>query len=262
MLDIKDEGIILEKTSLSFEAKGVLNPVCIKVGKTTHMFYRAISKDDISSIGYCQLINNRVVKRLNKPILFPEYDYEKKGIEDPRIVFIEDKYYMTYTAYDGKNAMIAYATSSDTFNFKKGGLLSPKITYEKADKIFKRIDIGKKYDYFKENVIPAAIASIQTFGDFLGFNPHLHILAADGCFGHSGMFYASGKNIDADKLELLFRHKVLSMLKRKRLITEATIELISSWRHSGFNVYCTERIYPGSATFMENLARYIIRASF
>jgi len=76
------------------------------------------------------------------------------------------------------------------------------------------------------------------------------------------MFYASGKNIDADKLELLFRHKVLSMLKRKRLITEATIELISSWRHSGFNVYCTERIYPGSATFMENLARYIIRASF
>jgi predicted GH43/DUF377 family glycosyl hydrolase len=90
MLDIKDEGIILEKTSLSFEAKGVLNPACIKVGKTTHMFYRAISKDDISSIGYCQLINNRVVKRLNRPVLFPEHDYERKGIKDPRIVLAEN----------------------------------------------------------------------------------------------------------------------------------------------------------------------------
>ena len=33
----------------------------------------------------------------------------------------------------------------------------------------------------KKNVMPAAAASIQTFGDFLGFNPHLHILACDGC---------------------------------------------------------------------------------
>jgi len=50
---------------------------------------------------------------------------------------------------------------------------------------------------------------LKTFGDFLGFNPHLHILASDGCFGESGMFYASPAHIDADKLEPLFRHKVL-----------------------------------------------------
>jgi len=52
------------------------------------------------------------------------------------------------------------------------------------------------------------------------------------------------------------------MLKKKRLITDRTIELISSWRHSGFNVYCGDRIYPRRADSMENLARYIIRASF
>ena len=40
----------------------------------------------------------------------------------------------------------------------------------------------------KDNVIPVAATNIQTFGDFLGINPHLHILAADGGFGHSGMF--------------------------------------------------------------------------
>jgi len=79
----------------------------------------------------------------------------------------------------------------------------------------------------KENVIPAAVASIQTFGDFLGFNPHLHILVSDGCFGECGMFYTSPLNINAEELEPLLRHKVLSMLKRKGLITDRTIELIS-----------------------------------
>src|SRR5665647_3876185 len=101
-------------------------------------------------------------------------------------------------------------------------------------------------------------ASIQIFGDFLGFNPHLHILAADGCFKDTGMFYASPADINADSLEPLFRHKVLLMLKKKGLVTETTVKLISSWHHSGFNVYCTDRIYPRNIQSMENIARYII----
>jgi len=103
---------------------------------------------------------------------------------------------------------------------------------------------------------------IQTFGDMLGYNPHLHILAADGGFGGSGIFYASTVNLDASTLEPIFSHKILSMLKKKGLIGDRVIELISNWRHSGFNVYCSERIYPRFAQSMENLARYIIRASF
>jgi hypothetical protein len=52
------------------------------------------------------------------------------------------------------------------------------------------------------------------------------------------------------------------MLKKMGLITESTIKLISNWHHSGFNVYCSERIYPSETRSMENLVRYIIRASF
>jgi hypothetical protein len=29
---------------------------------------------------------------------------------------------------------------------------------------------------------PGAVIAMETFGDFLGFNPHCHILAMDGCF--------------------------------------------------------------------------------
>jgi hypothetical protein len=56
---------------------------------------------------------------------------------------------------------------------------------------------------------------------------HLYILCADGCFGASGIFYSAGIDLDSESLEPLFRHKILSMLKKMALITEATIKLIS-----------------------------------
>jgi len=52
------------------------------------------------------------------------------------------------------------------------------------------------------------------------------------------------------------------MLKKGGLITDRVIELILSWAHSGFNVYSSNRIYPRFTQSMENLSRYIIRASF
>lgn len=149
MLTVKDEGIILKPTDLYFENKAVFNPACIEVNGITHMFYRAVNHQDISSIGYCQLINNKVVKRLKEPILFPEYDYETKGIEDPRITFLDGTYYLFYTAYDGQNARIAYATSQDLVHFVKHGLISPTISYDKAEDIFRESKIKERYRMFE-----------------------------------------------------------------------------------------------------------------
>ena len=149
MLKIKDEGIILEKTNLEFKNKAVLNPACIQVDDITHMFYRAINYNDISSIGYCRLKDNKVVKRLKEPVLFPEYDYEKKGVEDPRITYLDGIYYLFYTAHDGKNALIAYATSKDLVHFTKHGLISPKISYDEAEDIFRGSGIKERYTMFE-----------------------------------------------------------------------------------------------------------------
>ena len=90
----------------------------------------------------------------------------------------------------------------------------------------------------------------------------MHVLAADGCFGSDGFFYAPSINIDTASLEKLFIHKIFKMLLAKGLITERVVGLISSWAHTGFGVYCGKRINPGQARSTENLARYIIRASF
>ena len=114
----------------------------------------------------------------------------------------------------------------------------------------------------EKNPIPGAVIAIQTFGDFLGFNPHCHILVTDGCFyGDNGMFRVA-PSLELKKLEAVFRHKVFKMLLAKGKITAEMIRMLSSWRHSGFNVFCGNRISPQDETAMENLARYIIRASF
>ena len=90
--------------------------------------------------------------------------------------------------------------------------------------------------------IPGAVIAIQTFGDFLGFNPHCHILLTDGCFyGNKGMFRVAPP-LELKKLEMIFRHKVFRMLLKRGKITEETVRMLSAWRHSGFNVFCGNQI--------------------
>ncbi|OQA00309.1 MAG: putative transposase [Planctomycetes bacterium ADurb.Bin412] len=110
--------------------------------------------------------------------------------------------------------------------------------------------------------IPGAVIAMQTFGDFLGFNPHTHILVTDGCFYGDGGMFRVAPPLELKKLEAIFRHKVFRLLLNKGKITQELIAMLSSWRYSGFNVFCGNRISPTDDTAMENLARYIIRASF
>ncbi|MCK5878227.1 MAG: transposase zinc-binding domain-containing protein [Holophagae bacterium] len=114
----------------------------------------------------------------------------------------------------------------------------------------------------EKNPIPGAVIAIQTFGDFLGFNPHCHILVTYGCFYGDNDMSRVAPPLDLKKLEAIFRHKVFKMLLAKGKITAEMIQMLSSWRHFGFNVFYVNRILPWDETAMENLARYIIRASF
>jgi predicted GH43/DUF377 family glycosyl hydrolase len=99
MIEVKKEGIFLTRTDLEFENEGVLNPAVIREGDNVHLFYRAVQHGNHSTIGYCRLTGPlTLAERWDKPILVPEFDYESHGVEDPRIVKIDDLYYMTYTA--------------------------------------------------------------------------------------------------------------------------------------------------------------------
>ncbi len=59
-----------------------------------------------------------------------------------------------------------------------------------------------------------AVIAIQTFGDFLGFNPHCRILVTYGCFSDTGMFRVAPP-FELKKLVAIFKHKVFRMLLAK-----------------------------------------------
>ena len=159
MITVKKEGILLEKTNLVFENEGILNPGTIKEGNIVHLFYRAVSKGNHSTIGYVKLNGPLIVEeRYKEPILVPEYDYESHGVEDPRIVKIENLYYLTYTAYDGLNALGALAVSEDLKHWKKLGIIVPQITYDEFRDLTKSQGLSNEkysryndYDGFTEN---------------------------------------------------------------------------------------------------------------
>ena len=131
MIKVIKEGILLQKTNNDFENEGVLNPAAIRDGDYVHLLYRAVSQGNHSSIGYCKLKGPLFIETRNdKALLTPEFDYECHGIEDPRLVKIEDTYYLTFTAYDGVNALGCLATSKDLVHFERRGIIVPQITYE------------------------------------------------------------------------------------------------------------------------------------
>ncbi|MBK6539214.1 MAG: pesticidal protein Cry7Aa [Ignavibacteria bacterium] len=147
MTEVKKEGILLTKSILGFENEGVLNPAVIKEGDHVHLFYRAVSKGNYSSIGYCRLKGPLSVdERSDIPVIFPQFENESHGVEDPRIVKIEDMYYLTYTAFDGLNALGALAVSKDLIHFEKQGLIVPQISYEEFSHLAgSKSSVNEKY---------------------------------------------------------------------------------------------------------------------
>lgn len=85
-----------------------------------------------------------------------------------------------------------------------------------------------------DDAVPGATIAVHTFGDFQQFNPHLHLIATDGCFSGSGTFIKNPEPAAKD-LEGLFRYEILKMLKAEGKISDAVIENMLSWHHSGFN---------------------------
>jgi len=102
---------------------------------------------------------------------------------------------------------------------------------------------------------------IHTFGDYLNFHPHIHVLAADGLFRDNGMFHVMFPG-GLKALEELFRDQVLKFLIHEGRTEPEFAEQLRKWRHSGFGVFRGERIDSGDRDGLEQLARYIVRNTF
>jgi predicted GH43/DUF377 family glycosyl hydrolase len=126
---------ILEPSGTGFDAKSAFNPTARKLmfhnansqldRMLYALFYRGQDEKGISSIGLVTSTDGISFER-KEQVLRAKAPYEVGGgVEDPRIHQIGEKYFLTYTAYDGKNAQLALAVSDHVRNWKRQGVIIP-----------------------------------------------------------------------------------------------------------------------------------------
>ena len=104
------------------------------------------------------------------------------------------------------------------------------------------------------------VAVVQTSGDLLKVNPHVHAIAPRGGWDHEGRWVPVPFVDTAAAAELLFRHKLLSFLKAEGLLSDERAALLLSWQHhTGFSVDSSVKVEPEDGVGLERLARYILR---
>jgi hypothetical protein len=106
---------------------------------------------------------------------------------------------------------------------------------------------------------PGVILFVQTFGDLANFNPHVHVLAADGVFLSDGRFVALPP-VPQTLLAEGLRRAVLGFLVREGAIAPELREKLLGWRHSGFSVHNQVRLGEHDSEGRKKLAGYMVRA--
>jgi hypothetical protein len=126
------------------------------------------------------------------------------------------------------------------------------------------------------------IMTLHTFGEYLDFHPHIHALVADGLFVRPSDTPGSSQAQESQTLnpqpstlnfhplpdsplkplEELFRAKVINLLVEQKLLPGERVQVLYSWRHSGFNVHAGEPVAPEAKADLEDLAQYILRNPF
>lgn len=108
---------------------------------------------------------------------------------------------------------------------------------------------------------PAFVLYVQTFGDLVTFQPHVHALVADGVFLPSGTFQVLPA-LPEGALTQVLREAVLNLLQEHQCITAEFVERLLAWRHSGFSVHNRVRVKAADTEGRKQLARDMIRADF
>jgi hypothetical protein len=103
------------------------------------------------------------------------------------------------------------------------------------------------------------VAVVQSAGDLLEPNPHVHAIVPRGGWDAQGR-WVPVPYVDSRAAELLFRHGVIAMLRDEGLLTQERIDLLMSWQaNPGFSAHHAVSVEPEDPAEVERLARYLLR---
>ena len=128
-----------------WESKAVFNCSVSFDGQNVHMLYRAIGEYDhyISRIGYASSSDGLQFDRRHNIAILPTEDYEKNGMEDPRITQIDGKIFVTYVVLSEyvKNHPKIFSALAVTKNYDE---------FDKVGIITKDFDNNKDVIFFPD----------------------------------------------------------------------------------------------------------------
>jgi len=113
----------------------------------------------------------------------------------------------------------------------------------------------------RNDVLPGAIAGVQTFGDLIHFHPHVHVIATDGAYTPNGGFMYLGP-MDTNRLLSVWQRKVFELLLAEEKIEQELVDQMRGWPHSGFSVDHSVYLPAGDASGLQRLAEYMVCCPF
>jgi len=111
--------ILRPKPRNEWESRSVFNPGAIYSNGLFHLLYRSMGADNISRIGYAVSLDGFNFFRFDKPVFTPKLILEPRGCEDPRIVKLNNKFYITYTAYSENGVRIGLAYTENFIRWER-----------------------------------------------------------------------------------------------------------------------------------------------
>lgn len=122
-----------------WEAEAVFNGCPVLYNNKMYLIYRAISlphyhdtaqmRMKVSDIGIAESLDEIHFKKRRR-FIYPEYDWERFGVEDPRVTYFEKEFYIFYTAmsdypHTASGIKVALALSSDLQKISKKYIITP-----------------------------------------------------------------------------------------------------------------------------------------
>jgi len=131
LIRVPENPILAPNPEHEWEQDGAFNGCTVLVDGVYHMVYRALSsvkeqngiKSQVSSIGYAKS-DDGIHFKDHRLLIAPVEDWEKYGCEDPRITYLDGKFYIFYTAlsvypFAAYGIKLAVAVTSDFKSFQK-----------------------------------------------------------------------------------------------------------------------------------------------
>jgi predicted GH43/DUF377 family glycosyl hydrolase len=130
---LTDQPILRPRQEYEWERSAVFNAAAIYHEGLFHLLYRTTDNPPhakygtyISRIGHAVSSDGINFYRWERPIFEGEHAQEQRGVEDPRVVKIDDMFYMTYTGFGGRfdgDYRIMMAYSQDLVHWERMGVV-------------------------------------------------------------------------------------------------------------------------------------------